>query len=110
MHAEVLLSQFLAVAGRSREAIAIQTGIVAADARRHVFRPTDTRALRDVSFSRKVLGSLYWDSGDRARACAVWRESNAGFSSLEGEGRLNEWDRDNVVKGLRTDFARCGAA
>jgi tRNA A-37 threonylcarbamoyl transferase component Bud32 len=104
---EALAAQLLSDAGRHGEAVAIQAGIVQSEERRLATAPADTRTARDLAFSRKVLGNLHWTAGRAGRACAIWRSSEAAFARLEQAGTLNEWDKSNVVAGLRSNLAIC---
>lgn len=107
-NAETLAAQFLAEAGRHGEAAAIQRRIVGQEEAKLARLPGDTRTIRDLAMQRKVLGSMEWHAGRRAAACALWRQAGAAFDGLERTGNLNEWDKSNVVAGLRRDLRGCG--
>jgi serine/threonine protein kinase len=106
-NARSMLAQFLSEAGRVREGIIMQTQLVEADQRR-LAQGADWRTLRYLALDRKVLGTLLRAAGDEAGSCAAWRAALQDFDRLAAAGRLNDWDRSNVVAGLRRDLAGCG--
>lgn len=107
-NSEGLAAQLLSEARRHREAIALQSDIVEREERRFAGAPADTRVARDLAFQWKVLGSLHAGAGRAAQGCDYWRRSDALFGTLGRAGRLNDWDKSNVVAGLKTDLGRCG--
>jgi tetratricopeptide (TPR) repeat protein len=105
--ADELAAQYLALAGRRGEAIAIQSRLVSEGWRRHLASPSNARVIRDYATDAKILGEIHWEGGDHAPACGLWRKALPMLLALEKRGHLNDWDKTNLLAGLRRDVEIC---
>jgi len=106
-NADALAAQYLAMGGRLNEAIAIQRRVTDGEWAKHRANPADPRIARDYAVNAKVLGEIYWEGGQRETGCALWRRSAAIIQGLERRGKLNDWDKSNVLAGLLAHLDVC---
>lgn len=103
-------AQTLAGVGRYQEAIREQRPLIterAAIARR---LPGEPQPMRDLAFSRSVLGTLYWRRSMTREACREWRAADTLLTPLERTGRLNAYDRTRTLAYVRFNLEICRGA
>ncbi|MCW2922584.1 MAG: hypothetical protein JWL76_2458, partial [Thermoleophilia bacterium] len=103
-----LAAQSLAAVGRYREAVEQQAPLVAERTRIWRRQPREPQPMRDLAFSRSVLGTLFWYRGMRGEACREWGTAEAMLAPLERSGRLNEYDRTRNLGYIRYNLEICG--
>ena len=105
-----LAAQILAQAGRRDEAVAQQRRVVEERAALAGRRGREPQAVRDLAFSRSVLGTLEWQRGRRDAACAAWAGARSGFERLAGANQLNAFDRERNLAYVRFNLDICRGA
>lgn len=102
-----LAAQILADAGRYPESIAQQRQLVAERVALLRVNASEPQPIRDLAFSRSVLGRMYWQSGDNIAACGEWSRADALLAPLDRSGRLNAYDRARNLAYIRHNLEIC---
>lgn len=89
------------------EAQALQREVVAGR-REQATREPNARTVGSVGFSLAIQGVIAKDAGDRAQACASWREARDVFADLDAKGTIMGFYK-SFLPGLTRNVAACEA-
>jgi serine/threonine protein kinase/tetratricopeptide (TPR) repeat protein len=70
-------------------------------------QPNNYQAQRSLPAALRPTGELYRDTGNRAKACAMFREADAIWARLEKTHGVTQFDRDNDIAQIKSRLAKC---
>lgn len=106
-NADALAAQYLAMFGRRSEAVAMQKRLADENWAKHLADPGNLRTLRDYAVSAKIMADILWEAEDRRPACALWHKVALIVRDLETRGKLNDWDKTNLLDLLNRNVDIC---
>ncbi|WP_375203591.1 serine/threonine protein kinase [Hyphococcus sp.] len=97
----------LAYLGRFDEAIETGEGNLAVELGLLASEPDNPARIREVTTATFLLGEIHEIAENMERACALYRDAHAGYTRLDTDFTLSDYDRETGLNLLEEQMAGC---